>query len=100
MAFMFLISLMLVPTLDINPFHIIWMYLVSFVVGVLSQHVFPFSLITTFGKMLLSLACIGIDREMLMRRREQYKRVEHMVITEGITADEAIQRLIDLGEWH
>jgi len=37
---------------------------------------------------------------MLMRHREQHKKAEQMMIAEDITANEAIKKLIDLGEWH
>ena len=57
---LFIVSLTLVPLLYLSPFHLIWMFPLAVVVGMLSNH-FPFSLLSIPGYMLWRITCIGID---------------------------------------
>lgn len=58
---LFFTSLALIPALNLSPLHLLWMYPVSLVIGMLSL-AFPFSLLSVFGNVLARIACIGLRR--------------------------------------
>ena len=53
------VSLILIPILSLSPFHLLWMFLVSFLLGLLSL-IFPFNLLLPLGSFYSSLWCIGL----------------------------------------
>lgn len=56
---LFFVSLVLVPALSLSPFHLLWMFPASWILGVCSP-VFPLSLISGPGYVLFRLACLGM----------------------------------------
>jgi len=56
---MFALSLFIVPIFGFSPFHLLWMFPVSFVLGMLS-FVFPFSLLSVLGRTFGTICCIGL----------------------------------------
>ena len=69
-ALLFFVALALVPILEISPFHIVWMFVSSFILGGLSL-IFPFSLLSIFGNILGKLVCLGLDQEAVEERTER-----------------------------
>ena len=69
---LFIVSLILVPALKISPLHIFWMFPASILLGLLSVS-FPFSLITIFGNVVASIACIGLNQIEVQKNRDRVK---------------------------
>jgi hypothetical protein len=69
---LFVVSVVLVPMLSWSPLHLLWMFPVSFILGLLS-HGFPLSLLMLPGRVFFGLACIGLDRE---QARKNHVRLE------------------------
>lgn len=95
---LFVVSLVVVPLLSLSPFHLLWMFIVSFVLGTLSL-AFPFSLLSLPGQWFFILACIGLDREKALRNQERVAKVREVVAREGVTPERARELLIERGEW-
>ena len=95
---LFVVSLVVVPLLSLSPFHLLWMFIVSFVLGTLSL-AFPFSLLSLPGRWFFILACIGLDREKALRNQERVAKVREVVAREGVTPERARELLIERGEW-
>jgi len=55
-------SLILVPILSLSPFHLLWMFPMSFVLGFLSMF-FPFRLLWPFATLYGELWYIGLKRK-------------------------------------
>ena len=62
MTMLFAVSLVIIPILDLSPFHLLWMFPASWGVGFLSL-VFPFSLLSIPGWLFGNLCCLGVDPE-------------------------------------
>jgi hypothetical protein len=58
-GFLMVISLILIPSLSLSPFHLLWMFPVSFLLGPLS-FIFPFRLLWPFASLYSSLWYIGL----------------------------------------
>jgi hypothetical protein len=58
---MFGLSLVVVPIFGLSPFHLLWMFPVSFILGTLS-FVSPFSLLSVPGRIFGAICCIGLTR--------------------------------------
>jgi hypothetical protein len=56
---LFSVSLVLIPMLRISPFHLLWLFFASFVIGALSL-TFPFSLLSIPGRLFGSICCFGL----------------------------------------
>lgn len=57
---LFIVSLILIPALELSLFHLIWLFGASAMIGMLSG-VFPFSILSVPGRVLWRLVCLGID---------------------------------------
>jgi len=57
-----IVSLILIPTLSLSPFHLLWMFPVSFILGPLSL-IFPFRLLWPLASLYGSLWYIGLKSE-------------------------------------
>ena len=95
---LFVVSLALVPLLSLSPFHLLWMFPVSFVFGILSL-AFPFSLVSLPGQWFFFLTCIGLDREQALRNQARLARLREVIANEGVTPERARELLIERGEW-
>ena len=95
---LFIVSLALVPILQVDPLHLLWMYPLSFVLGMLSL-VFPFSLLSIPGHLVGWIACIGLNQAEIAIKQERIHKLQELMITESITAEEAKAQLEENGEW-
>ena len=60
---LFIASLILVPAMGLSPFNIIWLFIASVVVGMLSG-----GLLSLPSRILWQLVCVGIDTSNLTKR--------------------------------
>lgn len=92
-ALLFVVALSLVPILGINPFHIVWMIAVCFILTPLIPHV--------LGRHACLLLYIGLDRESILRRREDLRRekMEALMKSENLSSEEARDKLVMSGQW-
>jgi hypothetical protein len=95
---LFTVSLVVVPLLSLSPFHLLWMFPISFVLGALSL-AFPFSLLSIPGRGIFHIACIGLDQKELRKRQDRIKKLQSVMMAEGVTAEQAKAKLEELGEW-
>ncbi len=68
---LFIVSLILVSVLRVSPFHLIWLFSVSVLIGLLSSRLFHTRLISIFsipGYFLWRLVCFGIDTSNMTKR--------------------------------
>jgi len=57
---LFFVSLIVTLSLRISPYHLLWLFPLSWVMGTLSL-VFPFSLLSIPGALFRGMSCIGLD---------------------------------------
>jgi len=115
MTMLWSISLILIPVLDMSPYHLLWMFPTSSAIGFLST-VFPFlmedfkrlsgwrraisilALVLLFspllipGRLFWKLCCIGIDWQEAAKNRQKYDRFSKL-LADGLTPKEAAQRV-------
>lgn len=89
---LFILSLIVVASLKLSPFHLLWMYPTSFVLGLLSS-AFPFSLLSIPGQLVRYGACIGLNKDEVRRNRHRIERGTHLVKHDGLTIQEAKEQL-------
>jgi hypothetical protein len=95
---MFALSLIIVPMFDFSPFHLLWMFPVSFVLGMLSL-VFPFSLLSVPGRAFGTICCIGVTQGQatgsinLFDKDGNYKPRDQMTPEERKAFDAEMRRL-------
>jgi hypothetical protein len=97
-TFLFIVSLAVIPVGSLSPLHLLWMFLLSWVLGTLSL-AFPFSLLSIPGRLVFHLACIGLDAAEIQLRRERFKKFQSLMIQKGVTAKQAREELQARGEW-
>lgn len=74
---LFIVSLVLIPSLSISPFHLLWLFPASWFLGELS-FLFPFSLLSIPGRIVLMVACVGIDlHENVLYKYNLSKNLKH-----------------------
>ena len=81
-----------------SPLHLLWMFPVSFILGLLS-HGFPLSLLMLPGRVFFGLACIGLDREQARKNHVRLEKLTDVVINERVTPKQARELLKQRGEW-
>ena len=97
---MFVLSLIIVPILGFSPFHLLWMFPVSFVLGMLSL-VFPFSLLSVPGRTFGTICCIGVTQRQatgsinLFDKDGNYKPRDQMTPEERKAFDAEMRRLTE-----
>lgn len=95
-----IVSAGVLAALGASPFHIVWLTPVCLVVGGLSQVGLPFAVLTPLlGKPLVSIVCVGMDRELIARRRNQWQQAQQMAVEKGISFDEAARMIAERGDW-
>jgi len=57
---LFFVSLIVILSLQITPYHLLWLFPLSWVMGTLSL-AFPFSLLSIPGRPFMGMCCIGLD---------------------------------------
>jgi len=95
---LFIASLVLIPILHINPLHLLWMFPLAFVIGILS-FALPFSLLSIPGRIIVWIACLGLNHAELAVKQERFQKLQELTIKEGMTAEEAKSQLEKNGEW-
>lgn len=96
--FLFIVSLLLIPLLKWSPLNLLWMYPVSWILGVLSL-AWPLAFLSPFGNLIGTIACIGLDKTMVTRNRLRRQKLLELMTTENISAQEARKKLEEKGEW-
>jgi len=92
---LFFASLIGVVALQITPLHLLWLFPLSFVLGMLSL-AFPFSMISILGIPFGHLCCVGIDQAESARKREENIELEAEVqgmLKQGKTQGEVVEWL-------
>lgn len=92
---LFFASLIGVVALQITPLHLLWLFPVGWVLGMLSI-AFPFSLLSILGKPFGHLCCVGIDKAEASRRYEEKLELEAEVqemLKQGMTQGEVVEWL-------
>jgi hypothetical protein len=95
---MFALSLIIVPIFGLSPFHLLWIFPVSFVFGMLS-FVFPFSLLSVPGRTFGTICCIGLTQRQatgsinLFDKDGNYKPRDQMTPEEQKAFDAEMRRL-------
>lgn len=97
-AMLFVVSLVLAPSLSLSPLHLLWMFAVSLVIGMLSL-AFPFSLLSLPGQWFFVLACVGIDHNLALRNQARLVKLREVATEEGVSPERAREILIQRGEW-
>lgn len=95
---LFLISLILIPSLSLSPMNLLWLFPSSWLLGALSL-VMPLALLSIPGRLFANLVCIGIDWENADLNRIRIEKVRELMTNEGISAEEARTKLINRNEW-
>lgn len=83
--------------LPLSPFHLLWWYPVSFVIGMLSL-VFPFSLLNIPGQFIANLWCAGLDRSEIERNerlQEEGNRLYQANLGAGMSPEEAKRKAVE-----
>jgi hypothetical protein len=93
---LFIVSLVVVPILNLTPLHLLWMYPASFILGMLSL-AFPFSLLSIPGNIVAFIACAGLNQEEVQNNKDRIQRGLELVHSEGLTVEEAKKRLEEEG---
>jgi hypothetical protein len=91
-AMLFLLSVILVAVLRLSPFHLLWMFPVALLLGLLSL-AFPFSLLSIPGRFYGNLWCIGLDQAEVQRNTRRVRRYEELLVLERLQPEEAKERL-------
>ena len=94
---LFIVSLIIVLAINLDPLHLLWMYPVSFLLGMFSL-VFPFSLLSIPGRLVEWITCIGLNHSEIEIKKKRIQQLQKLITTENITAEEAKKRLEKNGE--
>lgn len=86
-----LASVVAVPLLGFSPFHLLWLFPVTFIVGMLSL-VFPFSLVSLFGRPFGQMCCVGLDRDEVERNTRRVERFRELVMG-GMSPEQAKEHI-------
>lgn len=88
-------SVVAVPLLDFSPFHLLWLLPLAFIVGRLSL-VFPFSLVSLFGRPFGHICCLGLNHAEVARNTQRVEqRVERFreLVRSGMSPEQAEEQL-------
>lgn len=91
-AMLLAVALVLVPILRVSPFHLLWAFPLSMLLGSLWL-LPPFSLLSIPGWVYGRLVCLGLNAQEVTRNKQRYDRYEWLVTVERLPPDEAIARL-------
>jgi hypothetical protein len=58
-AMLFFVSVLMVPTIGLSPFHLLWIFPMAWILGTFHL-AFPFSLLSIFGRVFFMLCSIGV----------------------------------------
>jgi hypothetical protein len=94
---LFIVSLIMVPLIDLSPLHLLWMFPVSIGMGSLSILCFPFNLLSLAGQVVGNIACFGLDPTIVQRNKKKLHRYAELRQFEGLTIEEAMKRLKEEG---
>jgi len=95
---LFIVSLILIPLFKLSPFHLLWMYPASWLLGVLSL-TFPFSFLSFFGNIVGKIICIGLNKKEIEIKKTRMEKMYELMRKENISPEEAKEKLKAAGEW-
>lgn len=95
---LFVISLIVIPAWGFSPFHVLWVFPASYILGSMSL-MLPFSILSILGRPLGFLVCLGLDQDEIRKRQERVSKMQEIVYEEGCSFEEAREILIERGEW-
>jgi len=75
---LFVISIIVVLIAALSPYHLLWMFPLSWLIGTLSHLVFPFSLLSIPGHLFVSLCCIGLDPVEVQRNIDSIEKARQL----------------------
>lgn len=90
---LFFVSLIVILSLQITPYHLLWLFPLSWVMGTLSL-AFPFSLLSIPGRPFMGMCCIGLDWEEVQKNEERLARAKEL-LQEGLSPEEIKEVLSD-----
>lgn len=96
---LFFVSLVLVPIIGLSPFHLLWMFPASMIIGMFTIAGPPFSFLIPFGNMMGKIACVGLDINKVNQNRIRRQNIAELMMSKKIFADEAKKELIEKNEW-
>ncbi len=92
---LFFLSLIAVLSLQVTPYHLLWLFPLSWVVSTLSL-AFPFSLLSIPGRLFRGVCCIGLDWHEVQKNEERLARAKEL-LQEGLSPEEVKEILSDEG---
>ena len=87
---LFVVSIAVVLSTHISPFHLVWMFPTAFVLGLLSI-ISPFSLLSIFGGIFSIVWMLGLDRREVEANEARVARFKDLVRS-GVDREEAAER--------
>jgi hypothetical protein len=90
-AMLFLLAMGGVAVLGHSPFHLLWLFPASWIVGTLSISS-PLSLLSIPGHVFGHIFCAGIDPEEARKNARRFKRFRELV-SDGMPKEEAAERV-------
>jgi len=83
---LFFVSLIVTLSPQITPYHLLWLFPLSWLLGTLSL-VFPFSLLSIPGRLFGDMCCVGLDWDEVQRNEERLVRAKEL-LQEGLSPEE------------
>jgi len=90
---LFFVSFIVTLSLRISPYHLLWLFPLSWLLGTLSL-VFPFSLLSIPGRLFGDMCCVGLDWEEVQKNEERLARAKEL-LQEGLSPEEIKEVLSD-----
>ena len=93
MAMLFVAQAIAVAVFGLSPLHFLWMIPVAFILGSMSI-AFPFSLISSLGRLYGNLCCIGLDLEVVTQNKARLDYAREL-ISSGYPQNEATRMALE-----
>jgi len=90
---LFFVSLLVILSFRISPYHLLWLFPLSWLMGTLSL-AFPFSLLSIPGGLFRGMCCIGLDWDEVQKNEERLARAKEL-LQEGLSPEEIKELLSD-----
>ena len=92
-AMLFVAQAIAVGVFGLSPLHFLWMIPVAFILGSMSI-AFPFSLISSLGRLYGNLCCIGLDLEVVTQNKARLDYAREL-ISSGYPQNEATRMALE-----
>lgn len=93
-TFLYIVSIILVLIFSFSPLHLLWLFPLAVVLGLLSL-TFPFSILSILTIPLEKLVYIGLDWNEIKTLQADVQEVVRLMKTEKMTRDEAMKIIKD-----